>query len=843
MKARRLVSVVGLALGVVLPAVSCGSDGSDNATDESCLTGHCVPDGGDASDGGKTDVDPATRGVFVKDGLLVVDGVKTTLFGGELHYFRIRDPGFDAAKTQALWADSVAKMKAAGMNLVTTYLPWDYHESAAGQWDFTGARDVDRFFQIACDAGMKIVAKPGPLITSEWPRGFGTYGAVPEWWKKAHPGSLVKKSDGSEFTFSPTGDSTQAQPSYLDPAYLASVGTWFDKALPIIAKYIDRRCIVGVQVDNETNLYWSDRFGSVDYSPKALEHWRAFLSTRYGTIGALNTAHGTSYASFAAVVPPAKSPGAVAENVAGRDWYDAGQAYILDYLKTIRSMLEARGIKEPDVLFFTNDSPFGIPLRTVMVHDGRIKNQVGVAALDLYPKQFPTNGEIDDNPFQADYFTKLFAGYNRLYTKDAGSFSFAAELQGGFYDFPLGVKPTVTPEATDHLLAKTFGHGLRGGALYTIRGGLNLDGSSYDFQAAIGLDGSLRPRYDVLEAWGNLLATTSIARADEVEDPIAIVQDAAYAVPQAGTKDDMQSLYTSEYNGVFGWLATAGFNPAVVDAQNVADLARYKVVFFLAPELVDPATARKLTAFHKGGGVLVQMLDTGSRTLLGKSDPDVQALAALFPVDAAGSYSWPGVPLRSGTANQKLTGAEGEVRTYWYETFWTPKAGAAVSPLVFERTQPFGNDGKLVAFETVAGGAPRAFLGGHFASIFNHSDYFAADAAELGRKRALARHLVQLGGVTPQVTTSSVRESAWAVKSRDTKSVFVFVVLDHDAATVHVELPGAAALGLVDGATYTVKDLRRGTDLGARTGATLRSSGVDVPLPRFGVAVLEIATK
>jgi beta-galactosidase GanA len=838
---RRLVSIVGCALGIALPAVSCGSDGDDDPAIAPSSEG-----GADSGAGGTahSDVEPAPRGVFVKDGLLVVDGVKTTLFGGELHYFRVRDPDFDAAKTQALWTDSVAKMKAAGMNLVTTYLPWDYHEGAAGQWDFTGARDVDRFFQIACDAGMKVVAKPGPLITSEWPRGFGTYGAVPEWWKKAHPSSLVKKSDGSTFTFSPTGDSTQAQPSYLDPAYLASVGSWFDKALPIIAKYIERRCIVGVQVDNETNLYWSDRFGSVDYSPKALEHWRAFLTARYGTISALNAAHGTSYASFAAVVPPAKSPGVASENVAARDWYDAGQAYVLDYLKTIRSMLEARGIKEPDVLFFTNDSPFGIPLRTVMVHDGRIKNQIGVAALDLYPKAFPTNGALDDTPFQADYFTKLFAGYNRLYTKDAGSFAFGAELQGGFYDFPLGVKPTVTPEATDHLLAKTFGHGLRGGAIYTIRGGLNLDGSSYDFQAAIGLDGSLRPRYDVLAAWGQLLATTSLARSDEVEDPIAIVQDAAYAVPQAGTKDDLQSLYTSEYNGVFGWLATAGFNPAVVDASLVTDLARYKVVFFLAPELVDPATARKLTAFHESGGVLVQMLDTGSRTLAGKSDPDVQALAAIFPVDPAGSYAWPGLPLRSGTANQKLAGAEGQVRTYWYESFWTPRAGSPVSPLVVERTQPSGADGRLVAFETVAGGgAPRAFLGGHVASVFNHSDYFGTDAAELGRKRALARHLAQLGGVSPMVATSSVRESAWAVKSRDPGIVFLFVVLDHDAATVHVELPGATALGLVDATTYTVKDLRHGADLGAHTGAALRASGVDVALPRFGVAVLEIAPK
>jgi hypothetical protein len=102
---------------------------------------------------------------------------------------------------------------------------------------------------------------------------------------------------------------------------------------------------------------------------------------------------------------------------------------------------------------------------------------------------------------------------------------------------------------------------------------------------------------------------------------------------------------------------------------------------------------------------------------------------------------------------------------------------------------------------------------------------------------------VQLGGVSPLVATSQVRESAWAVRSRDGGTLFLIIVMDHDAATVHVELPGAIALGLVDAATYAVKDLRHGTDLGTRTGAVLRSNGIDVALPRLGVAVLELIKK
>jgi hypothetical protein len=845
---RTTVARIG-ALSAALFVLACSCGGSDGAPPAFVpLEAGADADASTApfDAGGEAGAESAAAGasVVVRGGQLVVDGAPMFLYGGEIHYFRVRDPGMDAVKTKALWQDSIDKMKAAHMNLVTTYLPWDYHATGSGTWDFAGPRDVDAFLQIACDAGMKVVAKPGPLITSEWPRGFGTYGAVPQWWKDAFPDALVKKADGSTFTFSPTGDMTQAQPTYLDPRYLAAVGGWFDQVLPIVRKYIDRRCVVGVQVDNETNLYWSNRFGDVDYNPVAVAHYRQFLTTRYAAVAALNAAYGTSYASFADVVPPSALPAATKDNVAARDWYEAGLAYVLDYLKTIRGMLEARGVHEPDVLFLTNDSPFGVPTRNVLVHDGQTKNQVGLAGLDLYPKQFPTNGEVSDQPYQVDYFTKLYAGSNLLYTKDTGGrFAWGAELQGGFYSFPLGVKPNVRPEATDQLLAKAIGHGLKGGSFYTMRGGINLDGSDYDFQAAIGTDGTLRPRYDVMKKWGAFLGTWGLALegSDEVEDPVAIVQDARYAVPQAGTNDDVQAMYVNEYPGLFGWLHEAGLNPAVVEAQTTSDLSAFKVVFYLLPKLVAKDTAAKLTKFHDGGGTLVLLLDRGTTGLDGAASPEVQKLAALFDADASGSYAWPGVGLRSGDANQKLAGATGTTKTYWYETFWTPKA-ASFTPLVVERNQPLGGDGRVVAWEVTGDGASRALLGGYVSSIYNDSGYYGADAADLERKRALATHLVgTLGGTTGAVSATGLREAAWARRGRGDKApTFLFVTSGHDAGTVHVDIHALARLGLFAPVAYTLTEGLTGTALGTRTGADLASQGLSVSLPAYGTAVVVV---
>ncbi len=777
----------------------------------------------------------------MKGGELFIDGRATFLYGGEVQYFRIRDRGFDATRTEALWADTLVKMKAAHMNLVATYFPWDYHSPREGAWDFTGARDAKRFLELACKAGMKVIAKPGPLITAEWPGGFGTFGAVPEWWKQAHPRSLVKKANGDTYNYSPTGtDGSQVQPTYLDAEYLSAVEAWYDQIVPIMKPFVASRCVIAVQVDNETNLYWGNRFGDVDYSAPSLAHYRAFLAGRYPTIAALNSAYRTSYGSFAGVVPPGSAPGRPEDNLAARDWYEAGHAYSLTYLKTLRAMLEKRGLREPEILFMTNDSPFGLPARTVMVHDGAVKNQVGLAGVDLYPKQYPTNGELVDQPYQVDYFTKIFGENSGIYTRDSGRYTFGAELQGGFYSFPLGIKPNVLPEATGQLLAKTIGHGMKGGSFYVLRGGLNIDGSSYDFQGALSPEGEPRPRYEVMSRWGNLVSTyeRQLSSSDEVEEPVYVVQDTAYAMPQAGTQDDHQSLFAYENAGVFGWLVNAGYNPRVVDIAR-SDLSGARVAFFLLPQQVDDATADKLVAFHQRGGVLVVMLDPGSANLAGNRSASVQKLAQLFDARADGSYSWPGIPLRSGSANQKLAGAEGATRTYWYQTYWQPSPGAA--PLVVERTQPFGTDGKVIAFTRSGGGAPRAFLGAHFGAVFNNDSYYRADADELEKKRSLARHLVGLAGVTPALRPTGLREEAWARRARGPDGpLFVFVVSGHDASTVHVDLLSASRLGLDPARRYSVKDPVLGGPTLTRTGADLVQRGLDVPLLKHGATALVI---
>ena len=107
-----------------------GTDGGGDAGTPG--GGDAGTDGGgrDGGDAGPIDAGPWDAGPLYQEphaeldgGALFVDGQATFLYGGDLHYFRVRDPNLDAAATRAMWDQSLDLKVAAGMNLMTTYAP------------------------------------------------------------------------------------------------------------------------------------------------------------------------------------------------------------------------------------------------------------------------------------------------------------------------------------------------------------------------------------------------------------------------------------------------------------------------------------------------------------------------------------------------------------------------------------------------------------------------------------------------------------------------------------------------------------------------------------------------
>jgi len=89
------------------------------------------------------------------------------LVSGSGHYFRV---------PADLRRDRLLKAKHAGLNCITTYVPWNYHEPVEGQWNFEADRDVAEFVRIADDLGLYVILRPGPYICAEW-----DFGGLPGW--------------------------------------------------------------------------------------------------------------------------------------------------------------------------------------------------------------------------------------------------------------------------------------------------------------------------------------------------------------------------------------------------------------------------------------------------------------------------------------------------------------------------------------------------------------------------------------------------------------------------------------------------------------------------------------
>ncbi len=105
--------------------------------------------------------------VTYDDRSFLVDGNRIWLVGGSVHYFRI---------PSALWRDRLLKARRAGLNCISTYVAWNFHEPQEGQWDFSGDRDLFEFIRIAEDLGLYVILRPGPYICGEW-----DFGGFPAW--------------------------------------------------------------------------------------------------------------------------------------------------------------------------------------------------------------------------------------------------------------------------------------------------------------------------------------------------------------------------------------------------------------------------------------------------------------------------------------------------------------------------------------------------------------------------------------------------------------------------------------------------------------------------------------
>ncbi|XP_064573938.1 beta-galactosidase-1-like protein isoform X2 [Zonotrichia leucophrys gambelii] len=170
------------------------------------------------------------------------DGAPFRYISGSIHYARVPRPA---------WRDRLLKMYMSGLSAVQVYVPWNYHETLPGVYDFTGNRDVEAFLDLTAELGLLVILRPGPYICAEW-----EMGGLPAWllWK---PDIILRTSN---------------------PAYLAAVDSWLHVLLPKIKPrlYHQGGNIISVQVENEYGSYYACDHG---YLRHLLGSFRALLGS------------------------------------------------------------------------------------------------------------------------------------------------------------------------------------------------------------------------------------------------------------------------------------------------------------------------------------------------------------------------------------------------------------------------------------------------------------------------------------------------------------------------------------------------------------------------------------
>ncbi|KAI3354458.1 hypothetical protein L3Q82_018969, partial [Scortum barcoo] len=164
------------------------------------------------------------EGLKANSSRFTLEGRPFRVLGGSIHYFRV---------PRAYWEDRLLKMKACGLNTLTTYVPWNLHEPERGAFNFQDQLDLKAYVSLAAEMGLWVILRPGPYICAEW-----DLGGLPSW---------LLQDKGM-----------QLRTTY--PGFVDAVNLYFNKLVSVIKPLMfeEGGPIIAVQVENEYGSYAKD---------------------------------------------------------------------------------------------------------------------------------------------------------------------------------------------------------------------------------------------------------------------------------------------------------------------------------------------------------------------------------------------------------------------------------------------------------------------------------------------------------------------------------------------------------------------------------------------------------
>jgi hypothetical protein len=509
------------------------------------------------------------RQVEIRRHQLWVGKQAVPLISGEVHYWRLK-PSY--------WPAVLEAVRDLGLNIIATYVPWDYHEYARGRFDFDGRTDPRRnlrgFLKLTRDQGFQVIIRPGPYIYSEMPRD-----GVPAYAYRLHR---------------------------LHPQFLTYARAYLQKVCAVLRPFWatgKNGHILLLQADNEIDPS-PDRHGpqyGVGGKPGLFQD---FLAGRYqGDLNRLNAAWGTAYRAFrqaqAFTAPKvAGDAGLPYKGQAGLrrhlDYLAFKQDYSRTYAETIVAMYRDLGVPVP---IYLNLYPFHY------AHDWRQMHAAAdLAGVDLYP----VNEFTEDAHEQRKLCDKLryLGGFSPL--------PYIAEFESGIWHGRHTEVGVLTPNHYRLLAFTALAAGVQGWNWYML---VNRDNW---YQSPITEQGLSKPKW--AEAFRQVttvfrqLEPATLRRQTDIAATFHPLQSAARVLPHENAV--LTALYGADLDydmvdpaaGVGKphqslWIGTAP--PQFKDHY----ARRPRLLFYAGNPWLEARAHAKLLAYVRAGGVLAAFQD------------------------------------------------------------------------------------------------------------------------------------------------------------------------------------------------------------------------------------------
>jgi beta-galactosidase len=519
---------------------------------------------------------------------------KVFLNAGEIHYFRIK---------RELWDKHLDAAKEAGLTTVSSYVPWAWHESVEGVFDFDGTscpeRDLKGWLQRCQARGLTCIVKPGPFILAET-RGAG----LPDWFLDQYREEVkMRNSKG--------GIVPSDGVSLFHPKYLEKVTRWYDQVMPFIS---EREISAGgpiimMQICNEIGLFsWLAHQG--DYCETVKTRFISYLSRKYKNIAELNGLWGTAYPDFAQVeLPPDGRLPYASRGDRGRDyeWHCFWRNYYGDYLRMLARLARDRGVTVP---FYHNlpgwiyGSGYEFPVNITMYADLFGDKSEIIFGVDHIP-EFLSHRNMHDDRIIND-ITGAMQGNKPL---------FAAEFQCGSREYHV----VTNPREMELFYKASIAHGLTGWNYYMFSQGRNprhrgYSGETFYWFSPLTPEGERTSVFSLVQRMSKIVRTSEnlIVEAKRKAEVCVVFYPPYYATelerPETGASglqyNPSAIRRPAYFDGLLKALQVLNIDYDLVDlCQAIAEtLGKYKQVWAFSTDEMNAKDQQTLVDYTKAGG-------------------------------------------------------------------------------------------------------------------------------------------------------------------------------------------------------------------------------------------------